>query len=185
MNPLVMNYFILCTAVIVNSLGCLYILKKNVYRYGLIFIISLVITACLCILFYWLDFYRFVLPIPVVLPVVAISFSFLALLTIRFRPMKKTFPFFFITLTMIFSIEVFLKDFCGFIQFKNGWDYWDSYSLYWVFARLFDHIGEYFVPFKYRAPIKSDTRIYWVTFFLMVLLVCIGLFLLSDGCLLS
>ena len=180
MSQLALNYVILCIAFIGNGLGCFFIIKKHVFRYGIVLIISLIITSCLCLLFYWMDFYRFVLPLPLVLPVVAISFSFLALFMIRFRPKRRTFPFFFNTLTLVFSIEVFLKDFAGFIRFKNGWDYWDSYSLYWVFTRFFNYVGVYLVPFKYRNPIESDSKVYWRLFLLIVIYACLGVYILNQ-----
>ncbi|WP_160725823.1 hypothetical protein [Bacillus sp. USDA818B3_A] len=175
-----LNYTILCLAFVINGLGSFFIVKKNVYRYGMVLIISLIVTSGLCLLFYAMDFYRFVLPLPAVLPVVAISFSFLALFIIRYRPRDKTFPFFFITLTLVFTIEVFLKDYAGFIRFKNGWDYWDSYSLYWVFARLFNYVGVYLVPYHFRHPVKSDTKTYWGLFFLMVVYSVFGVYLLNQ-----
>jgi len=180
MSQIALNYAILCIAFIGNGLGCFFILKKNVFRYGIVLIISLIITSCLCLLFYWMDFYRFVLPLPLVLPVVAISFSFLALFIIKYRPKVRTFPFFFTILTLVFSVEVFLKDFTGFIRFKNGWDYWDSYSLYWVFTRFFNHVGVYLVPFNYRNPIKSDTKVYWGVFLLIVIYSCLGVYILNQ-----
>ena len=178
MSQIAINYGILSLALICNGLGCLFTIRKNVFRYGMVLIISLIITSCLCLLFYWMNFYRFVLPLPLVLPVVAISYSFLALFIIRFRPNRRTFPFFFITLTLAFSIEVFLKDFAGFIRFRNGWDYWDSYSLYWVYIRFMDHIGDYFVPLQYRTPIHSSTKLYWAIFFLVFLYSCLGIFII-------
>ena len=68
MSQISLNYAILCIAFIGNGLGCFFIIKKHVFRYGILLIISLIITSCLCLLFYWMDFYRFVLPLPLVLP---------------------------------------------------------------------------------------------------------------------
>jgi hypothetical protein len=181
MSQLALKYAILCIAFIGNGLGCLFIVKKHVFRYGIVLIISLVLASCLCLIFYWMDFYRFVLPLPLVLPVVAISFSFLALFMIKYRPKRRTFPFFFTTLTLVFSMEVLLKDFAGFIKFRNGWDYWDSYSLYWVYIRVFDRIGEYLVPLPYRSPVRSDTKKYWVIFLLVVFYTYIGITILYRG----
>ena len=182
MRQITLNYIILFLALICNGLGCFFTIRKNIFRYGLVLIISLMISSCLCLIFYMMDFYRFVLPLPLVLPVVAISFSFLALFIIRFRPKRRTFPLFFMTLTLVFSIEVLLKDFAGFIRFKNGWDYWDSYSLYWVYIRLFDHIGEFFVPMHYRNPISSETKKYWISFLLVIIYTGLGIYTLYQGC---
>ncbi|MBM7691599.1 hypothetical protein JOC77_001006 [Peribacillus deserti] len=172
MGQLDIHYIILTAAIMINGLGCIYILKKDWVRYGLVLIISLMFSSSLCYLFYVLHYYRFVLPLFQVMPAVAISFSFLVLFLIRFRPKKHTFPFFYSVLIFIFSIEVLLKDYWGFIRFSNGWDYWDSFSLYWVYSRVFDHIGEFFVSAKYRTPIRAETRIYWFSFFAFILYGC-------------
>ncbi|WP_158286973.1 hypothetical protein [Mesobacillus foraminis] len=82
------------------------------------------------------------------------------------------------TLTFIFTLEVLLKEYAGIINFKNGWDYWDSYSLYWVFSRLFDWIGEGVVPAKHRSPIRSETAGYWSLFLLSAIYFAIGVFIL-------
>jgi hypothetical protein len=81
-------------------------------------------------------------------------------------------------LTVIFTIEVVLKEYAGIIAFKNGWDYWDSYSLYWVFSRLFDWIGESTVPPKHRSPVQSDKAGYWILFILTGIYFISGIFIL-------
>ncbi|SES64492.1 hypothetical protein SAMN05216389_101225 [Oceanobacillus limi] len=181
MSQDIIHYIILFSAITINGMGCMYILRKNVKRYGMIFFLSILAAIILCLLFYWMGFYRYVLPIQHVLPAVAISFSFLVLLVIRYRPRNNTFPFFFILTTSIFSIEVLLKDYVGFIHFRNGWDYWDSYSLYWVYARLFNHIGVYLVPFEFRNPVDHNKKMYWWLFYLLIVYFCVGVYVLHKG----
>jgi hypothetical protein len=179
MNQSEFHYVILFSAIIFNGLGCLYLLIKNFLGYRLVLLISLVLSSILCLFFYWLGFYRFVLPVGQVLPAVAISFSLLVLITIRYRPKNHTFPFFFMTVTIIFSIEVLLKEYMGFIKFRNGWDFWDSYSLYWIYVRLFNYIGDQLVLRKYRMPIYTKTKIYWGIFILTVVYAVFGLLYLA------
>ncbi|TCN27071.1 hypothetical protein [Mesobacillus foraminis] len=178
MSLLDVHLLILLLTFFITSIGCVYILRDSVFHYGIVLIISLFVTVSLCLFFYCLGFYRFTLPVPYVLPVVAVSFSFLALFLVRYRPKRRTFPFFFMTLTFIFTLEVLLKEYAGIINFKNGWDYWDSYSLYWVFSRLFDWIGEGVVPAKHRSPIRSETAGYWSLFLLSAIYFAIGVFIL-------
>ena len=163
------HFIILFASIIINGIGCLILIKKNFYKYGIILLASLLLSSILCLAFYWLGFYRFALPVLVVLPGVAISFTCLALFSIKYRPAKRTFPFFFMVTTWIFTIEVLLKNVWGFIVFRNGWDYWTSYSLYWVYIRIFDQFGELILPDKIRSPIKSDTKRYWFLFFITII----------------
>lgn len=167
MKEQILNNFILIIILAGNGLGSILIIRKNPYRYGFVYTISILTSIFLCLLFYWLGFYRFDLPLLLVLPAVAVSFSFLALIGIRYRPERHTFPFFFVLITAVFSIEVILKRYTGFIVFRSGWDYWDSYSLYWIYLRFFDFFGEFFVPLKYRTPLDSRSKTYW-SFFIIV-----------------
>jgi hypothetical protein len=97
------------------------------------------------------------------------SFGLLVLFTIHFKPEKFTFPFFFITINWVFGVEIILE-YIGFITFRNGWDFWDSYSLYWIYVRLFNFIGDYLIPIKYRNPIQTNVKAYWIFFVLTVIL---------------
>ncbi|WP_442598773.1 hypothetical protein [Neobacillus sp. D3-1R] len=179
MNQTEIHYMILFSAIFFNGLGCLYLLIKNFLGYRLVLLLSLLLSSFLCLVFYWLGFYRFVLPLWQVLPAVAISFSLLVLITIRFKPKRHTFPFFFMMITSIFTIEVLLKEYWGFIKFRNGWDFWDSYSLYWVYVRLFNYIGDRLVPRQYRMPIYTKSNIYWGLFILIVIYALFGVFYLA------
>lgn len=174
-------YAILWTVLIATGAGSLYLIRYSILRYGIMFILSSISAGLLCALFFRMGFYRYALPMKEVLPAAAVSFSFLALLLIRYRPEKNTFPFFFISITLVFSVEVLLKDSVGFIIFRNGWDYWDSYSLYWIFLRLMGFVGEFFIPGAYRAPIRQDTRGYWILFIAVLIYACFGVYILNKG----
>jgi hypothetical protein len=163
-------WIILCSVIVICGIGCMIIIRKNVLRYGIIFSLSVIATSLLCLFFFYNNFYRFVLPLPFILPAVSVSFGFLILFIIRFAPLTYTFPFFFMTLNIVFGIEIFFKDFVGFIHFKNSWDAWDSYSLYWVYARTFDFLGRRIVPIQWRNPIDSETKGYWLMFGIVLFL---------------
>lgn len=175
------HYAILWTVLIATGAGSLYLIRYNTLRYGIMFILSSLTAALFCVMFFRMGFYRYALPMKEVLPAAAVSFSFLAILLIRYRPEKNTFPFFFISITAVFSIEVLLKDYAGFIRFRNGWDYWDSYSLYWLFLRLMGFVGEFFIPRAYRTPIRTNTKGYWLLFIAMLIYACFGVYILNKG----
>ncbi|WP_078544979.1 hypothetical protein [Litchfieldia alkalitelluris] len=156
--------------VIICGTGCFFIIKTNVLRYGIIFLISILLSVSFCIFFYFNGFYRFVLPIYLILLPVICSFGFLILFLIKYRPTKYTFPFYFSVLTFILGCEIFLKDVVGFIVFRNGWDLWDSYSFYWVYVRIFDFIGERVISEKWRKPVPYDKRMYWIIFLVMIVI---------------
>ncbi|MDZ5471550.1 hypothetical protein SM124_07295 [Bacillus sp. 31A1R] len=162
------HWIILITVITVTSIGCILIIRKNVLRYGIVFLISAALAIFLCFFFYINGYYRFVFPIRFILPTVALSFGFLSLFIIRFQPEKWTFPFFFITVNLVFTFEIILRLAFHFIVFRNAWDTWDSYSLYWVYLRLMHHIGRVFVSRKYRNPISYDTKKYWILFMLVI-----------------
>lgn len=169
MSMQIIYWIILFIVILGGLIGCFFIVKKEPLRYGIIFILSGLISTSLCLFFYSNGFYRFVLPIYFIIPAVILSFSFLVLFTIRYRPTKRTFPFYFITITLVFSIEIFLRDVFHYIEFRGEWDAWDSYSLYWVYLRFFNYIGDQIVADKYRNSISSSTKKYWIVFGIIVL----------------
>jgi hypothetical protein len=180
MSQTAAHYAILWTVLFATGAGSLILIRYNTLRYGIMFILSSITAALLCVLFFRMGFYRYALPMKEVLPAAAISFSFFALLMIRYRPERNTFPFFFIAITAVFSVEVILKDFAGFIRFRDGWDYWDSYSLYWLYLRLMGFVGDFFIPGAYRAPIRPDTKGYWILFIVMLIYACFGVYILNK-----
>ncbi|MDQ0229570.1 hypothetical protein J2S19_000821 [Metabacillus malikii] len=164
-----MYSLILIIAIVFGFSGSIYIITKNYLRFGIIFIIHTLLASCLCMFFYWAGFYRFIFPLPFILPAVILNFGFLVLATIYFRPKKFTFPFYFIVINWTFSIEIILKK-IGFIIYINEWDYWDSYSLYWIYLRFFSYIGDYIISNRYRRPIRSDRKPYWIIFLISIII---------------
>ncbi len=175
------HWFILIIVFALTAIGLLVILRKNYVRYGFITGISIVISIMLCMFFYSNGFYRFVLPLPVILPTVAMSFTFLVLFSICYKPKHHTFVFYFTMINFVFAIEMILKYFFHFIVYRGPWDTWDSYSLYWVYIRFFAILGDWFVPIKYRNPVSSDTRAYWISFIIVFIGTIIGfIFVLNQ-----
>lgn len=161
------HWVILMVVFIVTAIGLMILLRKNYVRYGIIAVISIALSIGLCMFFYKNGFYRFVLPLSVILPTVAMSFTFLALFSIYYKPKRHTFVFYFTIINLVFAIEMVLRHFFHFIVFRGPWDTWDSYSLYWVYIRFFAFLGDWFVPSKNRNPIPSDTRAYWISFIIV------------------
>lgn len=173
--PIIAYWIILICVIVLNGLGFVIIVRKSYVRYGLISFISIALSTLLCMFFEWNGFYRFVLPLPVILPAVAISFTLLVLFSIYFKPKQHTFPFYFMVVNVVFAIEIILRDVCHFIVYRGPWDTWDSYSLYWLYVRLFAFLGDWLVPLKYRKPISSETRLYWISFIVVIIASVIGL----------
>lgn len=168
-------WLILTVVVVLTGLGFVIIIRKNYVRYGMISFISISLSMLLCWFFEWNGFYRFVLPFPSILPTVAISFTFLVLFSIYYKPIEHTFPFYFMVINIVFAIELFLRDVFHFIVYRGPWDTWDSYSLYWLYLRFFAFLGDRIVPTKYRKPISSEKRTYWISFILVTLASIFGL----------
>lgn len=174
------HWVILITVFILTAIGLLVILRKNYVKYGFITGISIVISIGLCMFFYKNGFYRFVLPLPAILPTVAMSFTFLALFSIYYKPKYHTFVFYFTMINFVFAIEMVLRYYFHFIVYRGPWDTWDSYSLYWVYIRFFAFLGDCLVPSKYRNPIPSDTRAYWISFIIVIVVTIMGFNFMLD-----
>ncbi|MDL4840437.1 hypothetical protein [Aquibacillus rhizosphaerae] len=162
-------YLIVMGVTLLGAVGNLLIINKSPLKYGRIFITNIVIAVSLCSFFVMTGFYRFVLPLPHILPAVVCSFGFLVLFLIYFKPTKHTFPYFFMIINITFVFEILLKH-IGFITYKNGWDLWDSYTLYWIYVRIFVFLGEKMVADENRQPLNTVNKWYWPSFFVIIFL---------------
>ena len=171
------NWYILIAAILLGVAGCTIVLWKKFRYYKTTLLIHTVLSVLLCLFFYYNGFYRYALPVEYILPAVVINFGLFIVFLIRFEPKGDTFPFYFVFITWTFSLEILLE-YLGFIRFRNGWDFWDSYSLYWIYARIFSHIGKRMVPSEGRTPIDISKRGFRVLYSMTIILFFIVLFLL-------
>ncbi|WP_409305692.1 CBO0543 family protein [Peribacillus sp. SCS-155] len=175
------NWTILISLFALCGLGCIFVARKNFKRYGLVFSISLVISAALCLFFYLLGFYQFALPLSYVIPAAAVSFSFLVLFTIRFTPIRQAFSFYFMIVIFIFSLEVLIIKLSELIRYRSGWDFWDSYTFYWAYTLGLGYIGGLFIPAKYRNPVDSDSKVYKLSYYLSLFFaILLFIYIYSD-----
>ncbi len=171
------NWYILCAAILLGAAGCTLVLRKKFRYYRTILLVHVALSVLLCLFFYSNGFYRYALPVGYILPAVVINFGLFIVFLIRFEPKEVTFPFYFVFVTWTFSLEILLE-YLGFIRFRKSWDYWDSYSLYWIYARIFSHIGKRLVPSEGRTPADISKLGFRILFFITIILFLIVLFLL-------
>ncbi|MFP7470892.1 hypothetical protein SFC55_07760 [Niallia taxi] len=171
------NWYILCAAILSGAAGCTLVLWKKFQYYKTTLLIHAVLSILLCLFFYFNGFYRYALPVSYILPAVVINFGLFITFLIRFEPKEDTFRFYFVLITWTFSLEIVLEYF-GFIRFRNGWDFWDSYSLYWIYARIFSHIGKRLVPMDGRTPVNISNRGFRTLYYMTIFFFFIGLLIL-------
>ncbi|WP_462409841.1 CBO0543 family protein [Neobacillus sp. Marseille-QA0830] len=164
---------------IIGIIGCLYFIRFNWKRYGLIFIISVVSVNLLCYLFTYVGFYSFpynALHDHLLIPygVTSTVFPFLTLVGVRYSPEKWVWkiPFYWAIVHLGVLGEVILKH-SAIFRFEPEWDLWDSYTLWWIYFLLFELLGGKIVPNESRKPLCSDLFRYgngaWVIFHLIVI----------------
>jgi len=173
------NWYILIAAILLGLAGNIVVLRRRFRFYQTILLIHFALSILLCLFFYYNGFYRYALPVLFILPAVVINFGLFIAFLIRFEPTKDTFRFYFVFISWTFSLEIILEH-LGFIRFRNGWDYWDSYSLYWIYARTFTYIGKRTVPLEGRTPIKLTKRSNLILFSITLVLFFIVLLLLMK-----
>ncbi|ULT54658.1 hypothetical protein L1999_16025 [Neobacillus drentensis] len=165
--------------VIVCLIGCIYFIKFDWKKYGLLYLVSAAAANLLCYVFTYVGFYSFpmnVLHGHLLIPygLVSTVFPFGVLFGVRKSPETWVWkvPFYWAIVHIGVTGEVILKH-TAIFEFKPEWDLWDSYTLWWLYFLLFELLGEKIVPPPLRKPIDSDSFRYgrwgWIIFHLIVI----------------
>lgn len=151
------------TAIVLTSIGSIWIIKKNWKQYGLLFIITGVVGNLICYGFIKLGLYDFpyrLFPHLSPMPVFAILtlFPFYVLLGVRYSPSLWAWkiPFYWALVHTGMLGEVLAQNFTQLIKYRNFWDTWDSYTWWWLFLLVFEYIGGLIVSKEYRKPINEE-----------------------------
>ena len=171
---------ILITSTFLSSLLSFFIIRLDWRRYGLLFIIAGVFGNILCYIFVKLGFYSFprtLFPEIINMPFTEILtiFPFLVLLGVRYSPEAWAWkiPFYWgiVHVGMLAETLALLKT--RLIRYEFKWDFWDSYTWWWIFLLLFEWIGGLIIPRPLRSPIKADCFRYgkalWAVFHFIVI----------------
>jgi len=169
----------LLVTIISMGLGCLYFIRLDWKKYGLLYIISAFSANILCYLFTLVGFYSFpnnVLHGNLLMPygLVSTAFPFTVLFGVRFSPEKWVWkiPFYWGTIHLGILAEVLLMA-TPIFKFQPEWDLWDSYSLRWVYYLLFEILGGKIISSELRKPISHESFLYgrwaWIVFHIVVI----------------
>lgn len=185
-----METFILISAIVLSTIGLIFILKVNWKQYGLLFIISAAVGEFLCYVFVKLGLYSYpyrlfprisLMPFAVILTV----FPFYVLFGVRFSPIRWAYkiPFYWVLVHLGMLAEVMAQNFTSLIKYKRFWDTWDSYTWWWIFLLVFEWVGGMVVSQEYRKPIDESLLKYgkvgWfiIHFILIVTIFLAGLYM--------
>lgn len=151
-------------AIIISCVGSYLILKINWKKYGLLFLSSGFIGIILCYIFIKIGFYSYpfrLFPSISSMPfeIIFTSFPFLVLVGVRYSPNSWAYkiPFYWGIVHLGMLTETLLLLNTNLIQYDWKWDFWDSYTWWWIFLLIFDWIGGLIIPDNLRNPIDSKS----------------------------
>lgn len=184
--------YITLFALSISTIGSYYIIRFNWKRYGLLFIASGIIGNILCYIFVKLEFYSYpfrlfpklsIMPFETVLTV----FPFYVLLGVRYSPKEWPWkiPFYWVLVHTGMLFETLVLNFTQLIQYDFKWDFWDSYTWWWIFLIGFEIVGGIIIPEESRSPIDSEIfrfgRIGWfILHFIFIITIFLGGFYLGK-----
>ena len=160
---LTIETFVHVIAIVAGIIGLLLFLKLDWKRYGLLFIISAIVGNALCYIFVELGFYSFpYLPFTKhgIMPFITITLTFpiLVLLTVRYSPGKWAWkiPFYWAIIHLGMLVETWTLNNTLLIEYNYEWDFWDSYTWWWIYFLVFEWIGSQVIHQQFRKPINVE-----------------------------
>jgi hypothetical protein len=184
--------FISIIAIIIGFFGLLSFLRLDKKRYGLLFIVSAVVGNILCYIFVKLNFYSFpylLFPTIESMPVIVLTFSFpiMVLVSIRYSPEKWGWkiPFYWAIIHIGMFLETWALTNTRLIQYNFKWDFWDSYTWWWIYFLVFEWIGGLIIPNDVRKPINIHIlkfgRLGWaIIHFILIVTIFLGGYYLGS-----
>ncbi|MBU8907534.1 CBO0543 family protein [Desertibacillus haloalkaliphilus] len=175
------------SSIIASLIGIVWIMKHDWKRYGLLFLCSVLVGNLLCFLFILFGFYSYpyrLFPGLSEMPILAIStaFPFLVLIGVRYCPKAWPWkiPFYWVIVHLGLAAESYAIEQTNLIRYEYQWNFWDSYTWWWIYLLLFEWIGGLLIPPHNRKPIPIKTlrygRLGWalVHFILIVTIFMFG-----------
>ncbi|MFX3623834.1 MAG: CBO0543 family protein [Ectobacillus sp.] len=177
----ILNYtsLLMLLVIIAAVLGCLYFLRLDWKRYGLLFLASAISANSLCYTFTCIGFYSFpnnVLHNDFLIPygLVSTAFPLIVMFGVRYSPEKWAWKiaFYWGIIHLGVLSEVILKN-TSIFDFNPEWDLWDSYTLWWLYYLLFELLGGKIIPGHLRKPIDASLFRYggwaWIVLHIIVI----------------
>ena len=155
--------FIHVLVIVMGGIGLILFLKLDWKSYGLLFVISGIVGNVLCYIFVKLGFYSFpylffsgVTSMPFL--TITLTFPTLVLLAVRYSPEKWGWkiPFYWAIIHIGMLGETSALNNTRLIEYNYKWDFWDSYTWWWIFFLVFEWIGSLIIPKGLRKPINLD-----------------------------
>jgi hypothetical protein len=155
--------FIHVLVIIIGGIGLMLFLKLDWKSYGLLFVFSGIVGNVCCYIFVKLGFYSYpylFFPEISIMPSVTITLTFpiLVLLAVRYSPEKWEWkiPFYWAIIHIGIFGETWALNNTRLIEYNYKWDFWDSYTWWWIFFLVFEWIGSLIIPNGLRKPINVD-----------------------------
>ena len=155
--------FIHVLVIVMGGIVLILFLKLDWKSYGLLFVISGIVGNVLCYIFVKLGFYSFpyvffsgVTSMPFL--TITLTFPTLVLLAVRYSPEKWGWkiPFYWAIIHIGMLGETWALTNTRLIEYNYKWDFWDSYTWWWIFFLVFEWIGSLIIPKGLRKPINLD-----------------------------
>ncbi|MFZ3578655.1 CBO0543 family protein [Virgibacillus sp. DJP39] len=146
--------------IVISGTVIVLFLKLDWKRYGLLFLISGFVANVLCFIFVAFDFYFFpyvFFPNITNMPIdaVTLTFSMLVLIGVRYSPEKWGWkiPFYWVIIHIGMLLETVAINYTQIMKYNYKWDFWDSYTWWWIYLLIFQWLGDLLIPHELRKPI--------------------------------
>ncbi|RKD33440.1 CBO0543 family protein [Thermohalobacter berrensis] len=190
-QPNIETYITLITLAL-SLIGSYFILRVDWKRYGLIFIISGIVGNILCYIFVRIGLYSFpyrLFPTISIMPfyVILTIFPFYVILGIYYspKPFVWKIPFYWALIHIGMLFETLAANFTDLIEYNAKWDFWDSYTWWWIFLLVFEWVSIYIIPDEKRKPLDYDILRYdrtgwFILHFILIVTIFLGGFYLGK-----
>ncbi|KPU46264.1 hypothetical protein OXPF_01090 [Oxobacter pfennigii] len=161
------------------------IIKINWKQYGLLFLLSGVVGSIICYIFIITGLYSFpyrLFPNFLRFPFYCILTIFPAyvLLGVRYSPKlwALKIPVYWVIVHLGMVAETWAHNKTQLIRYDLYWDFWDSYTWWWIFFLIFEWVGGLIVSEQYRKPINPEVFKYGkIGFFIIHFILITTIFL--------
>jgi hypothetical protein len=173
--------FITIASISLTFAASYFILRVDWKRFGLVFLLAGIVGNILCYIFVKLGLYLYpyrlfpklsIMPFETILTI----FPFFVILGIRYSPKNWAYKisFYMVIVHLGLLAETLAHNFTDLIHYTFEWDFWDSYTWWWIFLLIFEYIGGLIVPNHSRKPISPDAFGYgkwawWILHFVVII----------------
>ncbi len=113
--------------------------------------------------------------------VVLTMFPFIVLVGVNYapKPFLWKIPFYWVLVHIGMLFETLALQYTNLIEYNVKWDFWDSYTWWWLFLIGFEWISTFIIPDSLRNPIDYNSirynRIGWfIIHFILIVTIFLG-----------